>query len=182
MENKFRLDKYLWQIASSHTIAYCFAGFVGLFVYNELFDRGIISSFMRPADDPIVALGPFLQIFRGIIIAFIILPVQKIFFEEKHGLLKLGLIVIGFSLLSTIGPVMGSFEGIIYTTIPFMYHFWGYPESIIYVTLFIGMLKLWQKYGHKKMFKILSIIMVVMIGFIGILGYMAAKGYIVVPN
>jgi hypothetical protein len=33
MENKFRLEKHLWQIVYSHTIAYCFAGFVGLFVY-----------------------------------------------------------------------------------------------------------------------------------------------------
>ena len=178
MENKFKIEKYLWQIVYSHTIAYCFAGFVGLFVYKELFARGIISSFMRSADDPIVALGPFLQIFRGLIIALIILPVRKVFFEEKHGLLKLGLIIIGLSLLSTIGPVMGSFEGYIYTTIPFVYQTWGYPESIIYVLLFIGILKLSKKYGHKKIFTILTIIIMVMIGLIGIFGYMAGKGYI----
>jgi uncharacterized membrane protein len=178
MENKFKMKKYLWQIVYSHTIAYCFAGFVGIFVYKELFARGIISSFMRSADDPIVALGPFLQIFRGLIIALIIFPVRKVFFEEKHGLLKLGLIVIGLSLLSTIGPVMGSFEGYIYTTIPFKYQFWGYPESIIYVLLFIGILKLSKKYEHKKIFTILSIILMVMIGLIGIFGYMSGKGYI----
>ena len=178
MQSKFRLEKYLWQIVYSHTIAYCFAGFVGFFVYKELFARGIISSFMRSADDPIVALGPILQIFRGLIIALVILPVRKVFFEEKYGLLKLGLIVIGLSLFSTIGPTMGSFEGYIYTTIPFMYQTWGYPESIIYVLLFIGILKLSMKYGHRKIFTILPIIMMVMIGLIGVLGYMAAKGYI----
>jgi hypothetical protein len=178
MENKFRLEKYLWQIVYSHTIAYCFAGFVGLFVYNELFARGSISSFMRSADDPIVALGPFLQIFRGLIIAFVILPIRKVFFEEKYGLFKLGLIIIGFSLLSTIGPVLGSFEGFIYTTVPFIYHTWGYPESVIYVSLFIGILKLSMKYGHKKIFTILSIMMMVMICLIGILGYMATRRYI----
>ena len=87
MDNKLKLEKYIWQIVYSHTIAYCFAGFVGLFVYNELFARDIISSFMRSSDDPIVALGPFLQIFRGIIIALVILPVRKVFFEEKYGFL-----------------------------------------------------------------------------------------------
>jgi hypothetical protein len=46
----------------SHTIAYRFAGFVGLFVYRELYVRGIISSFLRSADDPIVALVPFFPI------------------------------------------------------------------------------------------------------------------------
>jgi hypothetical protein len=178
MENRVGVKKYLWQMVYSHTIAYCFAGFTGLFVYNELFDRGIISSFMRSADDPIVALGPFLQIFRGLIIGLVILPVRKVFFEEKNGLLKLGLVFIGLSLLSTIGPVIGSFEGFIYTAIPFMYNFWGYPEAIVYVLLFIGILKLSIKYEHKKIITILPIIMMVMIGLIGILGYMAGKGYI----
>jgi hypothetical protein len=178
MEEKIKVEKYLWQMVYSHTIAYCFAGFVGLFVYNELFTRGIISSFMRSADDPIVALGPFLQIFRGLIIGLVILPVRKVFFEEKYGLLKMGLIFLGLSLLSTIGPVIGSFEGFIYTTIPYVYHFWGYPEAIIYVLLFIGILKISIKYGHKKIMKLLPIIMMVMICLIGVLGYMAGKGYI----
>jgi hypothetical protein len=133
---------------------------------------------MRSADDPIVALGPFLQIFRGLIVALVILPVRKAFFEEKYGLLKLGLVVIGLSLFSTIGPAMGSFEGYIYSTIPWNYQPWGYPESIIYVTLFIGILKLSAIYGHKKIFTIISILLMVFIALIGILGFMAAKGYI----
>ncbi|MDR0387546.1 MAG: hypothetical protein LBH57_05875 [Treponema sp.] len=178
MENRLNVKKYIWQMVYSHTIAYCFAGFVGLFVYKELYARGILSSFMRSADDPIVALGPFLQIFRGLIIALIILPVRKVFFEEKYGLAKLGLVIIGLSLFSTIGPAMGSFEGYIYSTIPFMYQTWGYPESIIYVLLFTGILKLSIKYGHKKIFTILTIMLMIFISLIGILGFMAAKGYI----
>jgi len=76
---------------------------------------------LRNIDTPIVVLGLFLQIFRGIIIALIIFPLRKTFFEEKNGLLKLGLIVIGLSLLSTIGPTMGSFDGYIYTKVPYIY-------------------------------------------------------------
>ncbi|MDR2816032.1 MAG: hypothetical protein LBB62_04945 [Proteiniphilum sp.] len=178
MENKLTVKKYIWQMVYSHTIAYCFAGFIGLSVYKELYARGVISSFMRSAEDSIVALGPFLQIFRGLMIALIILPVRKAFFEEKYGLLKLGLVVIGLSLFSTIGPVMGSFEGYIYSTIPIVYQTWGYAESIIYVLLFIGILKLSMLYGHKKIFTVVSIALMVLIGLIGVLGFMAAKGYI----
>ena len=178
MENKLSVKKYLWQMVYAHTIAYCFAGFIGLFVYNKLYDSGIISSFMRTADDPIVGLGPFLQIFRGLIIGLAILPVRKVFFEEKHGFLKLGLLFIGISFLSTIGPVLGSFEGLIYTTIPFKYHMWCYPEAIIYVLLFIGILIISKKYEHKKIFTILPIIMTIMIALIGILGFLAGKGYL----
>jgi len=178
MENKIAVKKYLWQMVYSHTIAYCFAGFIGLFVYQELFDREIISSYLRSADDPIVALGPILQIFRGLIIGLVILPVRKVFFAEKNGLLKLGLIFIGLSLLSTIGPVISSFEGFIFMTIPLKYHFWGYPEAMIYVILFIGVLKLSIKFEHKKIINILSIMIILMIGLISILGFMAGKGYL----
>jgi hypothetical protein len=114
----------------SHTIAYFVAGVFALIVvnYRELFATDVISAFMRSVDDPIVALGgTSLQIFRGIIIALILLPLRKTFFEEKHGLIKLGLIIIGLSLLSTIGPTMGSFDGYIFTKIPYKYQILGYP-------------------------------------------------------
>ena len=95
---------------------------------------------MKPVDEPIVVLGPVLQIFRGILLALVLVPLRKVFFEEKNGLMKLGVIILGLSLLSTIGPTMGSFEGYIYTKIPYMYQMLGYPEAILYVLLFIGIL------------------------------------------
>lgn len=82
--------------------------------YRDLFATDVISSFMKPVDEPIVVLGPVLQIFRGILLALVLLPLRKVFFEEKNGLMKLGVIILGLSLLSTIGPTMGSFEGYIY--------------------------------------------------------------------
>ena len=178
MENRINPKKYLWQMMYSHTMAYCFAGFIGLFVYQELFDREIISSYLRSADDPVVALGPILQLLRGLIIGLVILPIRKVFFEEKNGLLKLGLLFIGLSLISTIGPVISSFEGFIFLTMPHKYHFWGYPEAIIYVFLFIGILKLSIKFEHKKITTILSVVIIIMIGLISILGFMSGKGYI----
>ncbi|MCL2244983.1 MAG: hypothetical protein FWC03_11040 [Treponema sp.] len=177
MENKNNIGKYLWQMAYSHAIAYCLAGFIGLFVYQELYDREIVSSYLRSADDPVVALGPILQLLRGLIIGLVILPVRKVFFEEKNGLLKLGLIFIGLSLLSTIGPVISSFEGFIFMTMPLKYHFWGYPEAIIYVFLFIGILKLSIKFEHNKITTLLPVMIIIMIGLISILGFMAGKGY-----
>jgi hypothetical protein len=60
------LVKYFWQVIYSHTIAYFIAGIFALIVvnYRDLFATEIISSFMLPVDEPIVALGgTFLQIF-----------------------------------------------------------------------------------------------------------------------
>jgi len=173
MEEKHSMVKYFWQITYAHTIAYFIAGIFAVVVinYRELYSTEIISSFMLPVDTPIVALGPFLQVFRGIIIALILLPLRKTFFEEKRGLLKLGLIIIGLSLISTIGPTMGSFDGYIYTKISYKYQILGYPEAIIYVLLFIGILNVSIKYSHKKIITILSIIIMALICLMSVMGY-----------
>jgi len=176
MEKKSNVVQYFWQIMYAHTIAYFIAGIFAVVVmnYREFYATEIISTFMLPVDTPIVALGPLLQVFRGIIIALILLPLRKTFFEEKYGLLKLGLIVIGLSLLSTIGPTIGSFDGYIYTKIPYMYQILGYPEAILYAALFIGILGLSKKYAHKKIITILSIFIMVLICLISIMGYTMA--------
>ena len=62
--------------------------------YRDLFATDVIPSFMKPVDEPIVVLGPVLQIFRGILLALVLLPLRKVFFEEKNGLMKLGVIIL----------------------------------------------------------------------------------------
>lgn len=52
--------------------------------YRDLFATDVISSFMKPVDEPIVVLGPVLQIFRGILLALVLLPLRKVFFLEKR--------------------------------------------------------------------------------------------------
>jgi hypothetical protein len=99
---------------------------------------------------------------------------RKVFFEEKHGLAKLGVIIFGFSLLSTIGPTMGSFEGYVYTKIPVMYQILGYPEAIIYILLFIGLLSFSKKHGHKRIVTIISIIVMALLSLMGIMGFIMA--------
>jgi hypothetical protein len=176
MEKKQGLVQYFWQITYAHTIAYFIAGIFAVLVinYRDLYATDVISSFMHPVDTPVVALGPVLQIFRGIILSLILLPLRKTFFEEKNGLIKLGIIIIGLSLLSTIGPTMGSFDGYIYTKIPYMHQILGYPEAIVYVLLFIGILNISIKYAHKKIITVLSIIVMLLVGFMSIMGFITA--------
>jgi hypothetical protein len=176
MEKKDNLAKYFWQLTYAHTIAHFIAGIFALAVmnYKDLFATEIISSLMHPVDEPIVALGPILQIFRGILLAVVLLPLRKTFFEEKHGLIKLGIVIIGLSLFLTIGPTFGSFDGYIYTKIPYMYQILGYPEAIIYVLLFIGILHISIKYSHRKIITVLSIIFMALICLMGIAGFILA--------
>jgi len=78
------------------------------------------------------------------------------------------------SLLSTIGPTMGSFEGYIYTKIPYMYQMLGYPEAILYVLLFIGILHVSIKYAHRRIITLLSILIMALICFLGIMSFVMA--------
>jgi len=178
---KNNLVKYFWQVTYSHTISYFIAGIIAVvFVdYREWWSSEYISAFYRDIDSPIVALGGgFLQIFRGIIVALILLPLRKTFFEEKFGLLKLALIIFGFSIVSTYGAVITSFEGLIYLKVPFIYHIRGIPEGLIWLSLFIGILYISIKYSHKKIVTILSIIIVALIAIMTIMGYLSAMGYL----
>ena len=59
-------------------------------------------------------------------------------------------------------------------------HLKGYPEILLYIILFIGILFVSQKFSHKKIVTILSIIIMSFITFSGIMGLMVATGYITV--
>jgi hypothetical protein len=173
------LLNHFWRITYSHTIAYFIAGILALSIldYKNLFSLEIMS-FMRPIDTPIVALAPLLQVFRGLIIALILLPLRKTFFEEKHGLFKLAWVMVGFSLLSTFAAAPGSFEGFLYTVIPFQYQIIGYPEAIVYISLFMLLLYVSQKFEKKKIVNILAILFILLIGFMSTMGFMVLNGMI----
>ena len=60
---------FVWRICSAHVIAYFTAGvFAMLFLdYRTHFSSESLALLMRPVSSPWVALGPGLQIFRGLL-------------------------------------------------------------------------------------------------------------------
>ena len=178
-KNKEEL-KFLWRITAAHTIAYFIAGIIAmkLFDYEHLFSSGILSALMKPTTAPIVALGgTTLQVVRGIIIALVLLPLQKVFTAEKHGFLKLGLLLFGLSVISTFGPAFGSIEGFIYTKLSVVEQTAGYPEAIMWIALFVGILWSFYKF-EKKAINVSAIMLVILIASMGIMGYLNALGII----
>jgi len=182
-EQKTGLAKYFWQVTYAHTIAYFIAGVfaVAFMSYDALWEREAFGSFMRPINDPLIALGPALNIFRGALYALIFLPLRKPLFEEKYGLLKLAVLLVGLTYLATFGPGIGSFEGFIYTMIPIRYQIWGWPEMLLWVASFVGILHLSIKFSRKKIVTILPIIIVLLIVFMGIMGFISLAAGDAVP-
>jgi hypothetical protein len=172
-KNKENL-KFTWRVIVAHTIAYFIAGIIAmnLFNYSELFLSGTFSLFMKPATEPIIALGPCLQIIRGVIMALVLLPVRKVFTEEKYGFLKLGLLVFGLSVLSTFAAAFGSIDGFIYTKLSLVEQIIGYPEAFLWISLFIGILWILYKF-EKKVINITAIISFTLIVLMSTFGYFA---------
>lgn len=175
---KKEIATFIWRVVSTHTIAYFIAGiFAVIFMeYKNHFGADIMSSIMRPFDSSWVALGAALQIFRGIIIALVLLPFKKALIS-KNGWIKLIGLILGLSYLSTLGPTFGSFEGYIFTKIPLQYHLLGIPEALIYIILFSLSFYLWYKKPIKA-WNIISIILVILIVLMSFLGYLSSIGLI----
>jgi hypothetical protein len=170
--------KFVYRITVAHTVAYFFAGiFAVVFMnYREHFASESLGPLMLPFNSPMVALGPGLNIIRGVMLGLILLPVGNMILGDK-GFIKLAILTLGLSFISTIGPTPGSFEGYIYTKLPFQYHLLGIPETLLYVAMFAGIPYLWYK-TEKKYFNVIAIVLVVLILLMSFAGYMQAKGLI----
>lgn len=138
-DKKALWTQFLWRVFSCHIVTYFIAGILALsfLKYEDFFTEAMLSAFMRPIDSPWVAAGPLLQVFRGILFAFVLWPIRETILETKRGWLKLWLLFLGLAILGTVGPSPGSLEGIIYTKLPLRYHLWGLPE-VLFQTLFFS--------------------------------------------
>ena len=167
--------KFAWRIVAAHVIAYFFAGIFAMQVlnYGDWFSNGVLSLFMRPTSAPIIALGPCLQVIRGIMMALVLLPFRKVITEGKYGFLKLGLLVLGLSVFSTFAAATGSVDGFIYTIIPFMEQIKGYPEALLWISLFSSILWIFYRY-EKKALNIMAIVLCALIVVTCMAGYMDA--------
>jgi len=168
--------KFAWRVVVAHVLAYFIAGILAmnLFNYTELFTSGTFSLFMKPTTEPIIALGVCLQIIRGVIMALVLLPLRKVFTEGKYGFLKLGFLILGLSVLSTFAAAGGSIDGFIYTNMSFMEHIIGYPEAILWISLFSFTMWIFYKF-EKKAISIIAIVLFILIVLMSIFGYFAAR-------
>jgi hypothetical protein len=166
--------KFAWRVIAAHTIAYFIADLFSMKLFSqEWFLNGTLSQIMRLPTDPVGALGPSLQIIRGIIVALVLLPLRKVFIEERQGFLKLGLLIFGLSVLSTFAAAQGSIDGFIYSKLSLSEHLIAYPIAFLWIFLFSSILRVFYKY-EKKAIDITACVLTILIVLISILGYLTA--------
>ena len=151
-------------------ISYFLAGLFAYYFlnYKELFESEPFSHFMKPVDSKAVAAGPALQAVRGVVFSIALWPFRKAFLEVDYGWFKLWVLIVGLSILSTVGAAPGSIEGFIYTTIPVEKQVMGYLEVLPQTLAFSLMVFYWYR-SPRKAWNWLSVIIVVLIILMSIL-------------
>lgn len=165
---------FAWRIVAVHTLTYFFIGLLAMniFNYEAVFATGNLASFMKPIDSPWVALGPGLQILRGLIFAIVLWPFKSVFLNGESGWFKLWLLFIGLSILSTFGPALGSIDGMIYTTVPISQQLLFLPELLIQSLLLSLLVTGWHN-KPKKLYNIIAVILLIAILLMSIAGYLS---------
>lgn len=177
MENKnLKFGTFFWRVSSSHMITYFIMGIIAssLLDYKEAFANPPLSYLMRPIDSSWVAIGPVLQIFRGLVFSIALWFFKDIFLFKEYGWAKLWLLIIGLSILSATGPTPGSIEGFIYTKIPVLSQIKGYFEVLPQTLLFSLFVFYWYK-RPKKLWNVLSIVLVSLMVILCALGLLASN-------
>jgi len=174
---KIKFPVFFWRITSSHMISYFIMGIIAATTlnYRELFESNNLSCLMRPFDSPLIFAGPSLQVIRGLIFSLALWYFKDVFLFRKYGWLKLWVLVVGLSILSTTGAAPGSIEGMIYTKIPILDQMKGYFEVMPQTLAFSAMVFYWFKHP-KRVWNIVSIVIVSLIVFFGAMALLMQAG------
>ena len=136
----------------THTVTYFVFGVLAMFVfdYGRLYAETDLRFLMRPTTDPVVMAGPLFQPIRGLLFGALLFMLREMFFSTQWGWLRLWLVLVVFGILGAPGPVPGSLEGMIYTTIPLWVQLTGLPEVLLQTLTFSWLLCRWVHHPEKR--------------------------------
>ena len=130
--------KYVMYVTLVHCLTYFLCGviFSNLMNYSWWWQQPGVNDYFRDYGGTANALGPFVQVIRGLLFAFILLPFREFFKAKKNGWLFLWLLFLGIGIIGPMSASPSSIEGVIYSKLPLAFHFIGLPEVTIQTLLF----------------------------------------------
>jgi hypothetical protein len=137
-------------VIACHVVTYMLAGLLAsnLLDYASRWQDPMFV-FMRPLDSPFVALGPAVQVIRGLVLGIVLYPFRSVFLGGDRGAIRLAMLLIGVGILSTYGPAPGSIEGFVYTRLSPGMHLFGMPEVIVQASAFSVLVVAWHARPHR---------------------------------
>lgn len=122
--------KYVMYVTLVHCLTYFVCGmiFSNLLNYSWWWKQPVVCDYFRDYGGTANALGPFFQIIRGLLFAFILLPFREFLKGKKYGYLYLWLLYLGIGIIGPMSSAPSSIEGVIYSKLPIGFHLTGLPE------------------------------------------------------
>ena len=160
--SEVNFGSFFWRITACHMVTYMIVGAMAYTIMDYPSQFSDECSIMIPTDSPRVALGPSLQVIRGLIFAVVLFPFRRVFLEERHGWLKLWGLFLGLAILSTAGPAAGSVEGMIYTKIPIAAQIVGLWEVVLQTLAMSVLVVIW----HRRPARAWNIVMAVLVSLV----------------
>ncbi len=141
--------RFFLRMTACHTVTYMVVGFAAFTLMDYSAQFSAECSIMKPTDTPIVALGPALQVFRGLLFALVLYPFRRVFLDDPRGWLTLWGLFMGLAILGTAGPAPGSFEGMIFLREPVVEQIVGLWEVVLQTFLACALLVAWHRKPSK---------------------------------
>ena len=138
---------FLGRFTLLHVVTYVFFGFVFMYIsnYAAAFQTPALRDYMRPLDDPILALGIPLQIPRGALLALALFPFRPVIVAGQWGWLKLWGVMWMLMGIGAVVAAPGTLEGLVYTKFGFGNPFVGLPEITCQMLAFSWLLYVWER-------------------------------------
>lgn len=169
ISNETKFGSFFWRITACHMATYMIVGIAAFIIMDYPAQFADECSIMVSTDSKRVALGPALQVIRGLIFAIVLFPFRDVIFKGQWGWLKLWGLFLGLAIFSTAGPAPGSVEGLIYTKIPAFDQLVGLWEVILQTLAMSLLFVAWNR-NPVKSWDIVMGILVVLILFLSISG------------
>jgi hypothetical protein len=167
-----------------HTVTYFVIGLISstAFNYAARYADPLLGNYMRQVSHPLVAAGPLLQVFRGLLFGLVFYLMRELYFKHKNGWLPVWVILLMVGVISTFGPSPSSIEGMIYTNVPLYFHFIGLPEVAVQSFLLAYLTHYWVTHPEKKWLRWVFGILFALVIIMSTLGILAGLGILKVPR
>ena len=135
-----------------HTVTYFIVGVLAfsLLDYTARFAAPLVSSLMRPFDDPLVRLGPLFQPLRGFLFGVVFYLLRDVLFAKSNGWLVTWVVLAFLGIFSTFGPASGSIEGMVFTKLPIEGQLVGLIEILVQSLLLSVVTFYWVTHPRKR--------------------------------
>jgi len=155
--------RFFFRITACHMVTYMVVGFMAYTIMDYPSQFNDECSIMISTDSPRVALGPALQVFRGLIFAIVLYPFRRVFLDERLGWLKLWGLFLGLAIFSTAGPTAGSVEGMIYTKLPIAGQIIGLWEVVLQTFAMSVLMVFWSRRPSRAWAVVMSVLVALVV-------------------